>query len=940
MTALRHLCAGVWLWLLLPAAVAAAPSINAPACTELRGQLTRNAACTLDGESALWVRVRVDNDRPIGMPRLSVAFPGGREKPLPLSMEALAGPYRNLRINRVVPVPPNASRMVLGLDAGVSQGTPDAAGLHVAVEEIRAVPRLQATPVAGALVIGEQKVGYRLRRGDAGGAALKGSVQLLSGGDTVAAQAAFDLAAGDAPRDVVLKPPRPGHYTVRLSVRVDGQDIEYERRRVLAIAAPSAPQTRFGVDAALAWRSPDARVTDQILHALAAIGVGALRERLRWNDVEPRPDDFDLGFYRALFEKEKALGFDVTVTFHDAPRHAWGAASRCKSTSACPPNDMAAVERFGKLLGSKASDVIDNIEFWNEPNSAFFQAPPQLYAQALKFFRRGLNEGRGGMRLLSGGSVGAPGPFYLNVLASDAASHFDIWSQHYYDSPDRLDEFVQRELVRSGVEAALKSRKMWLTEAGHALRRDPLNGSLAPAEHEQAIGLVKYYVKGFAAGFERVYYFLAPYLEEKQSVVWGLFDAEGSPRPALASLAHLIGFFDGHRLLRVSRSGDMEVHELARDGSQTASRFIVWRERPQAGDALSVTGRVSDHMGNAVAESGPAGAITIKPGNAPLFIEGSLRGVATQAVRSIPGSLAQATVRQGTSPPPYLLDVGRLSSGTGLAYYSERRATYVAKGGDSLSIHASMHSRPGASRATASAQGVRCTASWGAQRMATRSPGQGVGDAAYRCDFNTEGVPLGQHTITVSAQSEGKPLDSTAISVRLLPFEAGAVQPMSRVAAAACQPFVIKSSKNLDILPGLNRANCDGADIQGRVHTPGDTWIFPYKKLNGLKAVRWITFKMDDVNGYVDLLKDVQVQFVAQNGKTVFVDADKMNQSIAGGDYVVDVNELKDKLAGLEVHEIRVGWGRYRAAAGARFGFALREFAMLDERGRRVELAH
>ena len=142
-------------------------------------------------------------------------------------------------------------------------------------------------------------------------------------------------------------------------------------------------------------------------------------------------------------------------------------------------------------------------------------------------------------------------------------------------------------------------------------------------------------------------------------------------------------------------------------------------------------------------------------------------------------------------------------------------------------------------------------------------------------------------------------------------------------------------SRNLRPEAGAQTAGCESVRVAGVIDNAADTWMFPAKPFSPGGEARFLHFEVSEVEGFTDLRRDVQVQLVGRGGKTLILEPDKEEKNRVGGTYVLDLREARAELGGFR--EIRVGWGRYRGRPGERFGFHLSDFAVLDEKGNRVE---
>lgn len=710
-------------------------------------------------------------------------------------------------------------------------------------------------------------------------------------------------------KKIVFPELKSGYYRVALQSKGNGQKAIVHYKTSLLVLAEDIPQdVRVGVDAALTWYGKSDEHIHTITDSLKKAGVGSLRERLSWASMARRPNSLDGGKYSKVLALEKKKGFSLTATFHDSPSWAWGSGSRCEKSDRCPPRDLDAVAGFGASLSKEFAGLLDAIEFWNEPNApAFYGESTALYSQTLKAFSAGLEGST--MRLLPGGSAGALGDFYRGVLSNNILPFVDAWNQHYYGPPEKIEVFLKDNINSPQLASLVQGKPMWLTEAGASVRPDS-NGSLAAAERAQSINLVKTYMYGLAAGFERVYYFCAPHLLEDDYHIWGLFDESTAPRPALATLGGVSMVLQGRQKPVFFKQAGVAGFRLKAEKAN-ADGFVLW-SASEGKTALDYSGKAYDLYGSPI---GDGGKLSIDA--APIFIVGSLGGGAedksdTARAQSV-AAATQATVRPRESKD-YLV-VESVKTGGDSARYDSRQNSYVSSESNSFEVSGVLH---GDNRNA----DLECVPSkgWILKDGSKRALGK---DERFKCivaipsELSGQG---GELAISLKA-ADGKTIDKVVLPLRA-PLQAGKRERVSSIAATAskCRSIKFRSSGNIQVTGTTGAGECsDGVSIKGVANKAADTWIFAYIPIAGASAIRAVYFDVARVEGFTDPSRSVLVQVVKKSGKVITITPDELKRA---GNVARYAAALGEQSADADI-EVRIGWGRYWGQPGQRFGFEL-----------------
>ncbi|MDR1512036.1 MAG: hypothetical protein LBS56_00930 [Propionibacteriaceae bacterium] len=369
-------------------------------------------------------------------------------------------------------------------------------------------------------------------------------------GDQVAVHRATRAAGG--PAEITAPDLAPGYYDVRVVFTPDSGLHEAAWVGSLGVvpagAAPDDP--RFALDAGLSWRVNEGNTTlsaDTHVDAIRLAGVGAVRDRL-----SPHQVYFCDGQWAAspnVFEETAraaaAAGLGQVQVFSD-PTACMRPGTDPATAGRKPALDYAEVYEFGRQLALNLGDWVDSVEYWNEQNwPSFFAGYPWQYTTALKAFTAGVKAARPDMRVLIGSHTGPPDEFMAETFRNGIGDDFDVLNHHHYPytAPTNLTSYAS-SMGAEEAAAGLDGKAKWLTEMGVSVGVGA-DGRERSKELSQAMLLTRNYAEGFAAGYERVYFFYWQNLVDQDSTRWGLTRADGSVRPAYYALAlatrHLAG---------------------------------------------------------------------------------------------------------------------------------------------------------------------------------------------------------------------------------------------------------------------------------------------------------------------------------------------------------------------------------------------------------------
>lgn len=229
------------------------------------------------------------------------------------------------------------------------------------------------------------------------------------------------------------------------------------------------------------------------LKAQAAAGVGTLRQTFRWDEIEPRKDDWAFGLHDQLVASAAKAGITILPVVFAVPKREEAEpkkGAKITATTTMPPRDMATfaqyavvlVKRYGRggTFWKEHPEVparpMTAWQIWNEPNIKPYWGgrPNQIeYTAMLKATSTAIRAVDPEAEIVTGGipdsTQGIALPDYLKLLSeAGAKGTFDTLAVHPYSKS--VDGVISRtEDARNLLDRyGFNDVKVWITEVGWA----------------------------------------------------------------------------------------------------------------------------------------------------------------------------------------------------------------------------------------------------------------------------------------------------------------------------------------------------------------------------------------------------------------------------------------------------------------------------------------
>ncbi len=130
-----------------------------------------------------------------------------------------------------------------------------------------------------------------------------------------------------------------------------------------AITQTTLPRP-LGVNVALDQHDKDEDEMEQTLAAIEAAGLGWVRQRFPWADIEPRRGEYHWAQWDAIVAAVRAHHLRLIAVLDTAPP--WAQASPADGHA--PPRETADFGRFARAFAQRYGSRLDYYQIWDEPN--------------------------------------------------------------------------------------------------------------------------------------------------------------------------------------------------------------------------------------------------------------------------------------------------------------------------------------------------------------------------------------------------------------------------------------------------------------------------------------------------------------------------------------------------------------------------------------------
>jgi len=354
-----------------------------------------------------------------------------------------------------------------------------------------------------------------------------------------------------------------------------------------AVLAPLAemppPDSPVAVDVAMSWvpeRNPE--VWDVCARLAKMAGVTMARDRLRWQEIQPERDAPLLSDtrYDQTANLQREHGLRLLQVFHDSPPWAW---ANDKGRGRIP-TDLRDTYCFCRDIAAHFEGRVQAWQPWNEGNVRNFggHTMDELCSHQ-KAAYLGFHADNPKATICWAPMAGVHTESHYNAIIANAAlPYFDVFTFHSYDWCHSYPE------LRTWAIKAAQGKSIWVTECDRGITADP-DSPVGDLTHEmerlKAEFITQSIVSSLATGVSRHFHFILPqYMEQNNTVQFGLLRHDNTPRMGYVTLATAGRFLAGAKYL--GRAGDTAQPDVyvfafrARPDGVARDVLVAWTEAP------------------------------------------------------------------------------------------------------------------------------------------------------------------------------------------------------------------------------------------------------------------------------------------------------------------------------------------------------------------------
>ncbi len=410
------------------------------------------------------------------------------------------------------------------------------------------------------------------------------------------------------------------------------------------LRAPTSVTSPIGIDVAMAWFYTGERM-EQSASLCALAGVNWVRDRLRWDEMEPEKGRFaPANKYDDTARIQSNAGLRVLQVHHGSPTWA-------TKTPQHQPPDLRDAYDFMREMALRWKGRVVAFEPWNEGDIEMFGGHMGVEMAALqKASFLGLKAGNPDVIVCQNVFALAQPNILADLDANVAWPYFDTFNFHHYCLPDNYPN------VYAAFRPFTAGKQMWVTEfnapvhwAGDA--QEPNDSDL----RVQAERVPEVFAASLHEGPAAAFYFMLPHYCEGETQ-FGILHKDLTPRPAylaLAAVGRLLA--DAHPLGKMPTAANTRayVFRACPDGCES-DVLVAWTtEGESILEIPTDPSALYDHLGRAKFQVRGEPKTALKIGPAPVFAVFNKNAFSSVALQSAP----LPSVLKTEKPSPIVLQV-------------------------------------------------------------------------------------------------------------------------------------------------------------------------------------------------------------------------------------------------------------------------------------------
>lgn len=615
------------------------------------------------------------------------------------------------------------------------------------------------------------------------------------------------IVEGTGPKAELGKLPA-GYYELR-SV-VDGKPSK--TITTIGVVEPlraSTPETSpIGIDVAMAWFYTGEK-QDQAANLCTLAGVNWVRDRLRWDEMEPAKGRFvTASKYDDTARKQSNAGLRVLQVHHNSPTWA-------TKTPQHQPPDLRDAYNFMREMARRWKGQVQALEPWNEADIEMFGGHMGVEMASLqKASYLGLKAGNPHVIVCQNVFAVAQANILSDLEANAAWPYFDTFNFHHYCPVDNYPN------VYEAFRPISAGKPMWVTEFNSPVHwagdeQEPTESDL----RVQAERVIKVFAASLHEGPVADFYFMLPHYCEGETQ-FGILHKDLTPRPAylaLAAVGRLLA--DARPLGRLSVSANTCAYAFRSSPDGRESDVVVaWSTKGESVLELPVApSALFDHLGRVKSIAQDKSKSPLKITTAPVLAVFDKNALSSLKLQTAPKPPALKTER----PSPIVLQVLPSQNKTSLSLSACQISSDKP---DSLSIFAyNFGDRKFSGRFS-----VMAPTNWTIQfpRIIELAAGERK-ELTLTVDSHAGSNALVE---TIRIQGEFGDAGQPVLSVRIVPtpFKLREGQSLNLPAAINQTRWQPLNSGGIEMV--LTNSN-DAILVHAKLN-PGDRWVYPILSLN------------------------------------------------------------------------------------------------------------
>jgi hypothetical protein len=391
----------------------------------------------------------------------------------------------------------------------------------------------------------------------------------------------------------------------------------------------------------MSWFYPPEKMAS-IANLCALAGMNRVRDRLAWQELEPRRGEFTAtNRYDLAAQAQSAAGLQILQVNHSSPPWANPNTKRF-------PLDLRDIYNLHRSIGLRWHGEVAAFEPWNEADIKEFGGHTGSEMASLqKAAYLGLKAGNPKATACLNVFAIHRASTLRNFEDNEAWPYFDTFNLHHYDALGRYPQLY------ADFRAVSAGRPLWVTECSVPVKwrgdehlKEPDPGDL----RVQSERVAKIYAMAIHEGAQAVFYFMLPHYAEGETQ-FGVLRLDLTPRPAYVALAAVGRLLADARPLGRFQTAQDSIHGFlfaAKPEGKSHQVLVAWSDEEKTLELPQEYQACFDHLGRAavvqdrklhltgapvfVILGTSANLPLLPPANAPVFRPGKPSTVVLQAV--------------------------------------------------------------------------------------------------------------------------------------------------------------------------------------------------------------------------------------------------------------------------------------------------------------------